>query len=65
MTWTAGPNPDDNRRIGAESAVPDQTVGAIVVQQNATRLADLFPVRIGRMLQSPLAPRPTIVARAR
>jgi uncharacterized protein (DUF2252 family) len=43
------------RRGQAEFAPLDRDPVAIIESQNATRLPDLVPVRIGRMLQSPLA----------
>lgn len=43
------------RRRQAEFAPLDRDPVAIIESQNATRLPDLVPVRIGRMLQSPFA----------
>ena len=39
----------------ASLALPDRDPVGILAQQNATRLAELVPVRIGRMLASPFA----------
>ena len=59
------PSVDQARRIGrdrrkamsrsahAELRLPERDPVAVIEEQNASRLADLVPVRIGRMLQSP------------
>lgn len=43
------------RDAHADLCLPARDPIAIITAQNATRLADLVPVRIGRMLQSPFA----------
>ena len=43
------------REAHAEFSLPERDPVGILVEQNKTRLADLVPVRIGRMLQSPFA----------
>jgi len=43
------------RREHATLVVPDRDVVAILEEQHRTRIPDLVPVRIGRMLQSPFA----------
>ena len=43
------------RREHARLVLPDRDVVAILEEQHRTRLPDLVPVRIGRMLQSPFA----------
>lgn len=43
-------------RVGhAELTLPDRDTVGLISAQNESRLADLVPVRIGRMLQSPFA----------
>ncbi|MGN6483824.1 MAG: DUF2252 domain-containing protein [Thermomicrobiales bacterium] len=43
------------RRDHARLVFPDRDVVAILEEQHRTRIADLVPVRVGRMLQSPFA----------
>jgi uncharacterized protein (DUF2252 family) len=43
------------RRAHADFAVPERDPVAILERQHASRLPDLVPVRVGRMLQSPFA----------
>ncbi|MGC4106630.1 MAG: DUF2252 domain-containing protein [Thermomicrobiales bacterium] len=43
------------RRRHADLTLPDRDVIAIMEDQNATRIPDLVPVRVGRMLQSPFS----------
>jgi uncharacterized protein (DUF2252 family) len=43
------------REAHAEFSLPDRDPVGIIGEQDETRLADLVPVRIGRMLQSPFA----------
>jgi uncharacterized protein (DUF2252 family) len=43
------------RRGHAELSLPDRDPVGLIAGQNESRLADLVPVRIGRMLQSPFA----------
>jgi uncharacterized protein (DUF2252 family) len=43
------------REAHADFSLPDRDPVGIIAEQNKTRLADLVPVRIGRMLQSPFA----------
>lgn len=43
------------RRDHADLDLPDRDPVALLVEQHEGRLADLVPVRVGRMLQSPFA----------
>lgn len=43
------------RKAHAEFTIPERDAVAILEQQHATRLPELVPVRIGRMLESPFA----------
>jgi uncharacterized protein (DUF2252 family) len=46
---------DVPRRAHASPAQAERDAVAILMEQNETRLADLVPIRIGRMLQSPFS----------
>lgn len=43
------------RRTHAELRLPERDPVAVVAEQNADRLPDLVPLRVGRMLESPFA----------
>src|SRR6266480_241986 len=43
------------RGAHAELSLPDRDPVRLIAAQNESRLADLVPVRVGRMLQSPFA----------